>query len=506
MSDINFPSRQNPNDDYNLGVDSKIVNYNNFDKKKIFMKKNGFGHLPDDLLKFIHNDSYSLLIKGKPGTGKTILALTLMDNLNHDSNYFYISTKLSIKQLFNFYPWINKFVTKSNSNYEYKFEDARLDEPESLFERITNQLMDAKSPTIIIDTWDAVASFMDRESRLNNERILQIWRERAGAKLIFISETSDTLLLDSIVDGVITLKYEYECPRYYRKLFCSKLRGIPINCSQYYYTLFNGVFSVFDSFPTLNIFEQFKSKNNYPYQKRFLINKNKGYRNNIYKQKNIDIFIKFFNNKLVTLDFDLNISDELILSLLFKSLFYWLASNNLILISNFQWNFYSMLKKVILSLHSHKLLANNLLNDLIDYHNFETICNTCEQENKSCYEKKDIFNMIQDYINGILSPILKNKNYNHDNNILNIIDGNNNAHLISNIKYIDFIKKSPFNNIIILKQHNSVDTSVLLSKSEYYKIILKDSNILLEPTNSLISAFGALNLNKNYFIDWFPLY
>ena len=38
------------------------------------------------------------------------------------------------------------------------------------------------------------------------------------------------------------------------------------------------------------------------------------------------------------------------------------------------------------------------------------------------------------------------------------------------------------------------------------KIILKDSNILLEPTNSLISAFGALNLNKNYFIDWFPLY
>ena len=121
MSDINFPSRQNPNDDYNLGVDSKIVNYNNFDKKKIFMKKHGFGHLPDDLLKFIHNDSYSLLIKGKPGTGKTILALTLMDNLNHDSNYFYISTKLSIKQLFNFYPWINKFVTKSNSNYEYKF-------------------------------------------------------------------------------------------------------------------------------------------------------------------------------------------------------------------------------------------------------------------------------------------------------------------------------------------------------------------------------------------------
>ena len=32
------------------------------------------------------------------------------------------------------------------------FEDARLDEPESLFERITNELMDIKSPIIVIDT------------------------------------------------------------------------------------------------------------------------------------------------------------------------------------------------------------------------------------------------------------------------------------------------------------------------------------------------------------------
>ena len=504
MSDINSHSGQNPNDNYKPVFDNKIFTYNNFDKKKISMKKHAVGHLPDELVKFINNDSYSLLIKGKPGTGKTILALTLMDNLNLNSNYFYISTRLSIKQLFNFYPWINKFALKTNSNYEYKFEDARLDEPESLFERITNQLMDAKSPTIIIDTWDAIASFMDRESRLNNERILQIWRERAGAKLIFISETSDIHLLDSIVDGVIALNYEYENPRYYRKLFCSKLRGIPINCSQYYYTLFNGFFFVFDSFLNLNIFEQFKTKNDFLYQKRFLVNK-KEYEGNRYQKKNTDIFIKFFNNKLVTLDFDLKIDNELILSLLFKSLFYWLASNNLILISNFQWNFYALLKKVILTFQSKKLLVNNLLNDQIDYHNFEKIYNTCEKENQRYYEKKEIFKITQDSINEILSPILKNKNYDY-NNILNIIDGNNIVHLISNIKYIDFIKNSPFNNIIILKKQNSIDNSVLLSKSVYYKIILKDSNILLESTNSLISAFGALNLNKSYFIDWFPLY
>ena len=66
---------------------------------------------------------------------------------------------------------VDKF--KNINSLEPFFEDARLDEPESLFERITNQLMDVRSPLIIVDSWDGVASFMDRESRLNNERVLQ---------------------------------------------------------------------------------------------------------------------------------------------------------------------------------------------------------------------------------------------------------------------------------------------------------------------------------------------
>jgi KaiC/GvpD/RAD55 family RecA-like ATPase len=212
MYDIFPDPQEGPGINDNSELDKK--NGNNVDKKKLDIKKESVGHLPDELLKFVNNDSYSLLVKGNPGTGKTIFALTLMDNLDHNSNYFYISTRLSIKQLSHFYPWISKFTIQPESKYEYKFEDARLDEPESLFERITNQLMDVKSPIIIIDTWDAIASFMDRESRLNNERVLQIWRERAGAKLIFLSESYDTSLLDSIVDGVITLKLAFKNSNY----------------------------------------------------------------------------------------------------------------------------------------------------------------------------------------------------------------------------------------------------------------------------------------------------
>src|SRR5919199_6987133 len=116
-------------------------------------------HIPEDLARFILRDTYSLLIKGYAGTGKTTLALTILKALGTKNNFFYISTRISPKQLFEYYPWLDRFVeqslpAKSNDRApEYEllssFEDARLDEPESLFERITNQLMDIASPIIV---------------------------------------------------------------------------------------------------------------------------------------------------------------------------------------------------------------------------------------------------------------------------------------------------------------------------------------------------------------------
>ncbi|MCI0560491.1 MAG: AAA family ATPase [Nitrososphaera sp.] len=212
--------------------------------------------MPDELMRFIQRDTYSLLIKGYAGTGKTTLALTILRALGSRDNFFYISTRISPKQLFQYYPWLAKFIEQapkplstSNGAADHTvlptFEDARLDEPESLFERITNQLMDIKSPIIIIDSWDAIASFMDKEARLNNERVLQTWRERAGAKLIFISEHPDDTTLDFLVDGIVELKQSnYENVRV-REIFLLKLRGVRIDRSSYIFTLENSSFRSF---------------------------------------------------------------------------------------------------------------------------------------------------------------------------------------------------------------------------------------------------------------------
>ena len=212
--------------------------------------------IPSELEDFMKNDTYSLLVKGPPGSGKTTFSLTILHSLKAKNNFFYISTRSSPKQIFEQYPWLRKFVKEPSRDIDSPdvgqnlsaFEDARLDEPESLFERVTNQLMDVKNPIIIIDSWDSVASLMDREARLNNERVLQIWRERAKAKLIFTTEESVESSLENIVDGVVELNYELKDGIRTRTIFLKKLRGIPIKRSVYFFTLKDRIMQCFHSY------------------------------------------------------------------------------------------------------------------------------------------------------------------------------------------------------------------------------------------------------------------
>src|SRR2546427_4709088 len=123
-------------------------------------------NIPKEMMEFIKQDTYSLLLKGSAGTGKTTLALTILHELGINKNCLYISTRISPEQLFNYYPWLQSFfgeLKKSQMNEISEIEsdvpifvDARLDEPGTLFERITNELMDVKAPVIVIDSWDAI--------------------------------------------------------------------------------------------------------------------------------------------------------------------------------------------------------------------------------------------------------------------------------------------------------------------------------------------------------------
>lgn len=219
--------------------------------------------LPIELEQFISRDAYSLVVKGKAGTGKTALALTILSKSLEKQNCLYISSRLAISELFEYYPWVQNFVTDTQAAKDGRstadsettevapFVDARLDEPQSLFERITNQLMDASSPLIVIDTWDAVGDFMDKEALMTNAKILQIWRQRARAKLIFVLESVEDIVFDNLVDGVIELEEGYTNSRRTRRIRLSKLRGVKIERPYSFFSLNRGVFQSFDPYDQL---------------------------------------------------------------------------------------------------------------------------------------------------------------------------------------------------------------------------------------------------------------
>jgi len=215
--------------------------------------------LPDELEQFLAREAYSLVVKGTAGTGKTALALTILSKFLEKQNCLYISSRLAISELFEYYPWVRNFVSethdkggKSEETTEVApFVDARLDEPQSLFERITNQLMDASSPLIVIDTWDAVGDFMDKEALMTNAKILQIWRQRARAKLIFVLESVEEVIFDNLVDGVLELEEGYVNSRRTRRIHLSKLRGVKIERPHSFFTLNRGVFHSFEQYDQL---------------------------------------------------------------------------------------------------------------------------------------------------------------------------------------------------------------------------------------------------------------
>jgi KaiC/GvpD/RAD55 family RecA-like ATPase len=241
--------------------------------------------LPPELSQFLSRSSYSLLIKGEAATGKTILALSILKDVAAAGNYLYLSTRASPSQLFENHPWLSELAPKTERpdtgeqskgvqspnrfvdgpdigelaktdgpdtgeqskgvQSPNRFVDARLDEPVPFFERITNELMDVKSPTIVVDSWDPIGMMMKDEALISNMKVLQTWRERAEAKIIILIEDSDNTSFDSLFDGVVALDRYYDDGRIVRMIQLSKLSGVKVTRPSYLFTLDGGVFQSF---------------------------------------------------------------------------------------------------------------------------------------------------------------------------------------------------------------------------------------------------------------------
>ena len=184
----------------------------------------------------------SLLIKGRPGTGKTTFVFEILNELRPDGNCIYISPRVDKTSSYGKYPWIEGDF---NSNDEFiQMLGVRIKMIQETFN---------EKPLIVVDSIDALSiATTDSPDWLANkfelERMLTDFGSKVNADMLMVTEQIDITSLDYLVDGVVSLERSEISERDIRKIHLYKLRGVGLSQSKYLFTLQNGRFSSFESF------------------------------------------------------------------------------------------------------------------------------------------------------------------------------------------------------------------------------------------------------------------
>jgi len=214
--------------------------------------------IPDELSHFL-KIGHTLLIKGDAGTGKTTLALEILQNFE-PVDCIYFSTKTPPSILYEYYPWLKDKMVLGPE--EIRFLETRQESPERLLNRLRDQLLKMERPFLVVDTWDAMAMEMDHKEQLRTAKAIMMTTYVTSGRMILVEETEKTSFLDFLVDGVVSLASmdvygEAEAGRVYedrlerrtaREMELKKLRGIRISNKKYTFTLEGGRFRSFPPF------------------------------------------------------------------------------------------------------------------------------------------------------------------------------------------------------------------------------------------------------------------
>ena len=212
------------------------------------------GHIPKEILaSFRKTRGFRLLVKGEPGTGKTLFVLTLCKSLKDECTPFYITTRVTPEELYTDYPFIRDFLSSKNildavaSTAVSPPEDLATvfkfsDKPAFLQQLYAFAKSAEKPALIVIDSLEALKSNLNirYESFSLEEALFEVSRDIKG-NLVFVSEKVDITPVDYMVDGIVVLgKSKRE--RLIRYLQLVKIRGIEIENPTPIFTLINGEF------------------------------------------------------------------------------------------------------------------------------------------------------------------------------------------------------------------------------------------------------------------------
>ncbi len=232
-------------------------------KRTVVGKKENirFSVLPQEIIRFLNQKGgRTLLLKGEPGTGKTLLTLRLLNSASKsEREVLYVSTRMDEKTINQMYIKDYLSLDKTNlldlsndpfdlpTDIDFPFESLTLD---SFIEWISSIAEVNSNIIIAFDSWELIYKYISIRSDQNigpNRLINQISKtaREQNVNIILVSETVEKSKTEYIVDGVIELQaFEDSKGRTRRELVFEKLRGVRIDNRVKPFTLKNGRFSV----------------------------------------------------------------------------------------------------------------------------------------------------------------------------------------------------------------------------------------------------------------------
>ncbi|TFF98775.1 MAG: hypothetical protein EU547_00420 [Promethearchaeota archaeon] len=212
--------------------------------------------VPSEILQAFDQKGFTLLIKGKAGTGKTTLSLEILEN-SENKDKIYISTRITPNNIVKQYPWLDdesiSFIDATqtfvqDNSITHQIERAiKFREMPGFLQKLYDIIRDSdESPTVIIDSWDAIryGNFEQSEKSMRVETVLAEMVRYLKFNLVLIVE-SEEHYLDYISDGIVELKSKTVDNRRIRTIIIEKMRGVEIDQPEYLFSLHGGRFKYF---------------------------------------------------------------------------------------------------------------------------------------------------------------------------------------------------------------------------------------------------------------------
>lgn len=208
------------------------------------MSSDPSSYIPPEIISFFReNVGEILLVKGPPGSGKTMFSLECMKALCHKRNGITIFPRMDSDQLNSEYSWL--VDEKSNHNLMAFHGNTKMADP-NWFKREFDYLNSkGKDPIgfMLFDPINAITEQYENPERKMKEIVSLVQSSNVSA--IIVQEKEGTTYLDHLAGGVVRLYFNDMEGKSFRSLTFEKMRGVEVRNPRYLFTLHKGRFRAF---------------------------------------------------------------------------------------------------------------------------------------------------------------------------------------------------------------------------------------------------------------------